>query len=247
MVVLDKWYISYDGAGYVACGIVYGHISPMCHDGAEIHTSLIEEAEYRESEAAFVLHTLNSEYHVNICDMHCECYDPMRSLWLFERFAQYHGLENSMERVVSRYREISREISGMKKALYGKLRDNSLYLEFTDRHDFYFERGLYRGSDGESEFFGRITDFDYDFTTLAASLNYVVEFIPYKHGNIQFISHSEHSMPGEFLGMICNSGADSLNIRFSWGGMVIIAPGTEMEIYEGMGAPLPLPSREQDN
>ena len=247
MIVLDKWYISYDGSGYVACGIVYGHISPLCTDGTEIHTSLIEEAEYSADEEEFILHTLNSEYHVKIIDMYCECYDPMRSMWLFEKFAEYHGIEEAMEQVAAHYRKLSSELTDMKKELYDRLSDNSLYIEFTDQHDFYFECGLYRGTDGATEFFGRITDFDYDFTTLVASLNYVVEFIPYKYGNIQFISHSAHSMPGEFLGIICNSGVNSLNIRFSWGGMVIVAPGTELEVYNGMGAPLPLPSREQDN
>lgn len=246
MIVLDKWYISYDGAGYVACGIVYGHMSPLCPDGAEIHTSMIDDVKFSRDEMAFVLHTLNSEYQVKISDMDCECYDPLRSMCLFGKFAEYHGIEDSVKYVARRYADIHSSVESLKEELYGRLRDNSLYIEFTDSHDFYFEVGLYRGTNGVSEFFGRLTDFDYDMATLVASLNYVVEFVPYKQGNIQFLSHSAGALPGEFLGIIRNSGTNALNIRFSWGGMVIVAPGTELEVYEGMGAPLPLTCREQD-
>ncbi len=246
MIVLDKWYICYDGAGYVACGIVYGHMSPLCPDGSDIHTSLIEEVEFSREEGAFVLHTLNSEYLVKISDMDCECYDPLRSMCVFGKFAEEHDIEDSMELVARRYGEVAAEVAGFKRELTEKLPDRSLFIEFTDSLDFYFEAGMYRGENGASEFFGRLTDFDYDFTTLVASVNYLVEFVPYKHGNIQFLSHSSYMLPGEFLGIIRNSGMNALNIRFSWGGLVIVAPGTELEVYEGMGAPLPLTCREQD-
>ena len=80
MITLDKWFVSYDGIGYTANGIVYGHTSPRCLDGTEIHTSLIESAEVDDNE--ITLFTLNSEYHVSIDEMDCDCYDPWRSLRL---------------------------------------------------------------------------------------------------------------------------------------------------------------------
>ena len=73
MITLEKWYVVYDGIGYTANGIVYGHTSPHCPDGTEIHTSLIEGAEISDGE--LILSTLNSEYHVTIDEMDCECFD----------------------------------------------------------------------------------------------------------------------------------------------------------------------------
>ena len=47
MKTLYKWYLTNEGiVGYMAHGVVYGHSSPYCADGSEIHTSLIESAEY---------------------------------------------------------------------------------------------------------------------------------------------------------------------------------------------------------
>ena len=71
MKTLYKWYLTNEGiVGYMAHGVVYGHSSPYCADGSEIHTSLIESAEYDGE--TITLYTLNSEYRLSISEMDWE-------------------------------------------------------------------------------------------------------------------------------------------------------------------------------
>ena len=61
------------------------------------------------------------------------------------------------------------------------------------------------------------------------------------------ISHSGAALPDkEFLGIIRNSCRNSLNIRFSWGKTVILAPDTEIVVSDGMGLAIPLTDTSQD-
>ena len=245
MITLEKWYVVYDGIGYTANGIVYGHTSPHCPDGTEIHTSLIEGAEISDGE--LILSTLNSEYHVTIDEMDRECFDPWRSLRMFEKFANKFGIEECLSDVRKKYLELEKEQLDMRAEISSKIKDNSLYLEFSDDQEFYFNRGLFRSSGGTVEFIPRISDFDTEHGKLIAVINHIVEYCPYNGGNIEFLWHSETSLSnGEYLGVICNSGKTALNIRFSWGKTVIVSPGSELEITSGMGVFLPLTSNEQD-
>lgn len=245
MITLDKWFISYDGIGYTANGIVYGHTSPRCLDGTEIHTSLIESAEAEDGE--IVLFTLNSEYHVSIDEMDCDCFDPWRSMRLFERFAHKFGIESCLQEVREQYLLLEKQIIQLKQDISARLPDNAIYLELSDEYEFYFKLGLFKSEAGTTEFYPRITDFDTDGGKLVAIINYAVEYYPYNGGNIEFVSHSELTLPnGERLGVIRNSGSSALNIRFSWGNTVIVAPDSELDIIYGMGGQLPLTSTTQD-
>ena len=245
MITLDKWFISYDGIGYTANGIVYGHSSPRCLDGTDIHTSLIESAEVRDDE--IILFTLNSEYHVFISEMDCDGFEPWRTLRLFERFARNYGIEECLPDVKHRFLELEGELLQLRRDISEKLPDNSLYLELSGDCEFYFRLGMYKSSAGTEEFYPRITDFDTEKGRLIAIINYAVEFYPYEGGNIEFRCHSETSMPDKsHLGIIRNSGSTSLNIKFSWGNTVILAPDSELQIIYGMGGPLPLTSTSQN-
>ncbi|MGN1341481.1 MAG: hypothetical protein ACI4WS_14400 [Oscillospiraceae bacterium] len=245
MITLENWFVSYDGIGYTANGVVYGHSSPHCLDGTEIHTSLIESAEVQENE--IILFTLNSEYHVFIDEMDCDCFDPWRSLRIFERFARHYDIEECLPVVRERFLTIEKELLQLKQDIYARLPDNALYLELSDDCEFYFRLGMFKSAAGTEEFLPRITDFDTEKGKLIAIINYAVEYYPYNGGNIEFISHSETTMPdGEHLGIIRNSGSSALNIKFSWGNTVILAPDSELEIICGMGGPLPLTCTTQD-
>lgn len=245
MITLEKWFVTYDGIGYTAHGIVYGHSSLRCPDGAEIHTSLIESAEAADGE--IILFTLNSEYHVSIDEMDCECFDPWRSLRVFERFSEKFGITECMDEVRKRYAVLEKEQLELCRSISSRLPDNSLYLELSDDFDFYFKLGLFKSEAGTTEFISRISDFDTDKGRLIAIINYIVEYHPYNGGNIEFISHSSSSLCcGERLGIIRNSGSNALNIKFSWGKTVILAPDSELEITSGMGGLLPLTSTEQN-
>ncbi len=245
MITLEDWFISYDGIGFTANGIVYGHTSPRCLDGTEIHTSLIESAEVREDE--ILLFTLNSEYHVYIDEMNCDCLDPWRSLRVFERFARRYEIEECLPEVRERYLALEKEILRLKSDISSRLPDNSLYLELTDECEFYYRLGLFKSAAGTVEFLPRITDFDSEKGKLIAIVNYAVEYYPYNGGNIEFICHSSASMPeGAHLGIIRNSGETALNIKFSWGNTVILAPDSELEIIHGMGGALPLTCTTQN-
>lgn len=245
MITLENWYLSYNGIGYVAHGVVYGHTSPHCPDGAEIHTSLIESAEYADGE--MILYTLNSEYHLPVDDIGCEYYDPWRSLRVFERFAEKFGLLGSLGDIRAGYAELEKHLLLERDELCGSLHDNSLFLEFSDDCEFYFRRGLFKSSSGTVEFIPHISDFDTDSGKLVVILNYIVDYYPYNGGNIEFIRRSGSSLPdGAHLGIIRNSGSTALNIRFSWGKTVIVSPDSEIEVSEGMGIDLPLTSSEQD-
>lgn len=245
MITLDKWFISYDGIGYTANGIVYGHTSPRCLDGTEIHTSLIESAEVDDNE--ITLFTLNSEYHVFIDEMDCDCYDPWRSLRLFERFARNFSIESCIPEVREHYLSLEKMLLQMKRDISSRLPENSIYLEFSDECEFYFKLGLFKSAAGTTEFLPRITDFDTDSGKLIAIINYAVEYYPYNGGNIEFLSHSSATLPdGAQLGIIRNSGSTALNIKFSWGNTVIAAPDSELHIISGMGGQLPLTCTTQD-
>lgn len=245
MITLENWFISYDGIGYTANGVVYGHTSPRCLDGTEIHTSLIESAEVQEDE--LILFTLNSEYHVCIDEMDSDCFDPWRTLRLFERFARHFGIEECLPEVRERFLTLEKELLQLKRDISARLPDNALYLELSDDCEFYFQLGLFKSAAGTEEFFPRITDFDTERGKLIAIINYAVEYYPYNGGNIEFLSHSEMSLPdGEHLGIIRNSGSSALNIKFSWGNTVILAPDSELEIVTGMGGPLPLTCTTQE-
>lgn len=245
MITLENWFVVYDGIGFTANGIVYGHTSPHCPDGEEIHTSLIESVEVGDGE--LILSTLNSEYHVRIDEMDCECYDLWRSLRTFEIFAERFDITSCLREVRDRYMELEKEQLRQRREIAGKLTDDSFYLELSDKSEFYFKMGLYKSSGGTCEFFPRISDFDTERGKLVAILNYIVKYYPYNDGNIDFIWHSECSLPdGEHLGMIRNSGESALKIRFSWGKTVIVAPESELDISYGMGVVLPLTSSEQN-
>lgn len=245
MITLEKWFVNYDGIGYTAGGIVYGHSSIRCPDGAEIHTSLIESAEVSDGE--IVLFTLNSEYHVSIDDMDCDSFDLWRSLRIFERFAEKFDITECMDEVRRRFAVLEKEHLELRNSIVSRLPDNSLYLELSDEYDFYLKFGIFRSEAGTTEFISRISDFDTNKGKLIAILNYIVEYYPYNGGNIEFISHSASSLcRGELLGIIRNSGSSSMNIKFSWGKTVILAPESELEISVGMGGYLPLTSTEQN-
>lgn len=245
MITLENWFVVYDGIGYTANGIVYGHSSPNCPDGEEIHTSLIESAEINGEE--LILFTLNSEYHVRFDEMDCECFDLWRSLRLFERFAQKFGITECLDKVRERFIALEKRQLEIRSDISGRLKDNSLYLEFSDDCEFYFRMGMFKSAGGTCEFIPRISDFDTDKGKLMVSLNYIVEYYPYNDGNIDFIRHSGLSLPdSEHLGIIRNSGSTALNIRFSWGKTVIVAPDSELDISAGMGGLLPLTSSEQN-
>lgn len=244
MITLEKWYVTYDGIGYVANGIVYGHSSSRCPDGTEIHTSLIESAETGDGE--LILFTLNSEYHVRLDEISCECFDPWRSLRIFERFAVQYEVSECLPQVRERFLGMEKELLQLKQDICARLPDNSLYLEFDGDCEFYFKLGLFKSEAGTAEFFPRISDFDTDNGKLTAIINYAVEYYPYNGGNIEFLRHSAASMPdGEHLGIIRNSGSTALNIKFSWGKTVILAPDSELEIISGMGGNLPLTDSTQ--
>ena len=245
MITLEKWFVSYDGIGYTAHGVVFGHSSPRCIDGTEIHTSLIESAEVQQDE--IILFTMNSEYHVYIDEMDCDCFDPWRTLRLFERFARQYGIEECLPEVRERFLTLEKELLQLKRDISARLPDNALYLELSDDFEFYFRLGLYISAAGTEEFISRITDFDTEKGRLIAIINYAVEYYPYNGGNIEFRCHSETSLTdGTHLGLIRNSGNSALNIRFSWGNTVILAPDSELEIISGMGGPLPLTCTPQD-
>lgn len=245
MITLENWFLSYNGIGYVAHGVVYGHTSPHCPDGAEIHTSLIESAEYSDGE--IILSTLNSEYHVLVDEIGCEYYDPWRSLRVFERFAEKYELSECLNEIRGKYTELEKQILTERDELSARLQENSLFLELSDDCEFYFRRGLFKSSAGTIEFIPHISDFDTDSGKLVVILNYIVDYYPYNGGNIEFIRHSASSLPDEaHLGIIRNSGSTALNIRFSWGKTVIVSPDSEIEVSSGMGIDLPLTSSEQD-
>lgn len=245
MITLENWFVSYDGIGYTANGIVYGHSSSRCPDGAEIHTSLIESAEYGDGE--IILFTLNSEYHIRIDEMDCDCFDPWRSFRIFERFAQRFEITECLDEARKRFVELEKEQLDVRNSICGRLPDNALYIELSDEYDFYFKLGMFKSEAGTVEFIPRISDFDTDKGKLIAIINYIVEYYPYNGGNIEFISHSDSTLScGERLGIIRNSGSTALNIKFSWGKTVILSPESELEISVGMGGLLPLTSNEQD-
>lgn len=245
MITLDNWYIAYSClGGYMANGIVYGHTSRHCPDGSQIHTSLIESAEFTGNE--LLIYTCNSEYHLSLDEMSCECFEPMRSLRVFERFAMSFDLSDLLDSVRERFFDMNRELMQLQQQIYDRLPDNSLYIELSDSEQFYFHLGLYRGEGGFREFIPGISDFDHDNGKTSASLNYLVEYRPYIGGNIEFIRHSAQSLPdSQTLGVIRNVGEKALNIRFSWGKTVIAAPDSEISVISGMGADIPLTDTSQ--
>ena len=90
----------------------------------EIYISLIESAEVQDDE--IILFTLNSEYHVFIDEMDCECFDPWRTLRLFERFARQFGIEECLPQVQERFMNLEKDILQMKRDNTARLPDNSL-------------------------------------------------------------------------------------------------------------------------
>lgn len=245
MITLEKWFISYSGiGGYLANGIVYGHTSPYCPDGEQIHTSIIESVEVNGDE--ILLYTRNSEYHLPFDEISCDCYAPMSSMRVFERFALEFGLSDVLGRVRERYLDMDRELMRFQQEIYDKLPDNSLYLELSDREHYYFNLGLYRGEGGHREFITCISDYYSEMGRNTASLDDLVEFCPYIGGNIKFIRHSIESLTdNEMLGVIRNVGEKALNIRFSWGKTVIAAPDSEVTVISGMGVDIPLTETKQ--
>lgn len=239
MIILEKWFITYNGMGYNAIGVVYGHTSPNCTDGTEIHTSLIESAE--EEEDGLILRTLNSEYHVSYDEMDCEYLDPLRSLRIFERFWAKHGSGGIPAEVVARYSDMDTELFAERRSIEERLPEGALFLELHDEYEFYFRQAVYKSAGGATVHIPRLHDLDTHKGNFVAVVGYIVSFIPYDDGNIEFLSRSALSFkdPG-MLGIIRNSGSGALNIRFSWGRTVIIAPDSEIEVSEGMGGFLPL-------
>ena len=177
-----------------------------------------------------------------------ECFDALRSLHIFERFAREYGLMRCLPLVADHYRQLDGYLRSTRAEIHSRLKNGSLYIEFSDENKCYYNMGVYRTKSGEMEFFPRVTDFFIDKNEkLVGSLNYIVEFNPYNNRNIGFISHSGAALPDkEFLGIIRNSCRNSLNIRFSWGKTVILAPDTEIVVSDGMGLAIPLTDTSQD-
>ena len=170
MITLENWFVVYDGIGYTANGIVYGHSSPYCPDGEEIHTSLIESAETADEE--LILYTLNSEYHVRYDEMDCECYDLWRSLRIFERFAHKFGIDGCLDRVRERFAKLEKQQLELREEISSRMGSNSLYLDLSDNCEFYFRMGMFKSAGGTCEFIPRISDFDTGKGKLVGSLDY---------------------------------------------------------------------------
>ena len=246
MKTLYKWYLTYEcRIGYWAHGVVYGHSSPLCMDGSKIQTTLIESAEYDGETIS--LFTQNSEYRLSISEMDCECFDALRSLHTFERFAREYGLMRCLPQVREHYHALDSYLHSMQYEIHSRLRNGSVYIEFSDEKRYYFKMGVYRTTTGEMSFYPRVTDFFVDKNEKrVGSLDYFIDFRPYNGGNIEFISHSDTALPDkEFLGIIRNSSDRSLNIRFSWGKTIMLAPDTEITVSEGMGLGIPLTDTSQ--
>lgn len=248
MKTLYKWHLTHIGfRQYMAHGVVYGHSSPNCADGSEIHTSLIESAEYDGETIA--LFTMNSEYRLSIAEMDCENYDAMRSLRIFERFAREFGLMMCLPQVTSHYMELDRYLSETRAEIHSRLKDGSLYLELTDGNPAYYGMAVYRNSGGNPEFMPIMSDCYIDSKgKFTITVNYIADYRPYSDGNIEFTARSKSALPDkEFLGIIKNNSCRTLNIRFSWGKTVILAPECEIVVSEGIGLAIPLTSTEPND
>jgi len=165
-----------------------------------------------------------------------------------DNIAREYGLMRCLPLVADHYHQLDGYLRSTRAEIHSRLKNSSLYIEFSDENKCYYNMGIYRTKSGEMEFFPRVTDFFIDKNEkLVGSLNYIVEFNPYNNRNIGFISHSGAALPDkEFLGIIRNSCRNSLNIRFSWGKTVILAPDTEIVVSDGMGLAIPLTDTSQD-
>ncbi len=246
MKTLYKWFLTRELGGYIANGVVYGHSSPNCADGSMIHTSLIQSAEY-DGERIH-LYTFNSDYSLSIGDLDCECFDALRSLRLFERFSREFGLMQCFPQVRDHYIELDGWINDSNNEINGRLHNGSFYIELFDEYEFYFHKGVYRDLSGKMIFYPSVTEYMVDSRgRMTATFDYILEYVPYRGRNIEFVAYSKHALPDSgFLGIIKNSGSTDLNIRFTWGKTVILAPGSEIEVSEGMGLALPLTCTTQD-
>ena len=123
------------------------------------------------------------------------------------------------------------ELFAERRSIEERLPEGALFLELHDEYEFYFRQAVYKSAGGATVHIPRLHDLDTHKGNFVAVVGYIVSFIPYDDGNIEFLSRSALSF---------NSGSGALNIRFSWGRTVIIAPDSEIEVSEGMGGFLPL-------
>lgn len=242
MITLRKWHITGIGSSYYAKGIVFGHDSFRCPDGAYIHTSEIKSAEF---DGDILIHTKNSTYLLSIDEMNCEKENVHKALGLFEYFARDMDIDECLPQIKLRCEELEKNNADFHSRISRKLPENALYLEFSDS-GVYLSMGIFKNSMGKTEIINDIRGVRTNGGKLSVNVDYLAEFIPYKNHNIEFIAHSELNLNKEILGIIKNVGENSLNIKFSWGKTVILSPDCEIEVYSGMGAYIPLSSREQE-
>ena len=64
--------------------------------------------------------------------------------------------------VADHYRQLDGYLRSTRAEIHSRLKNGSLYIEFSDENKCYYNMGVYRTKSGEMEFFPRVTDFFID-------------------------------------------------------------------------------------
>lgn len=218
MVELKNWHISKTIKSFVANGIVYGHSSPKCCDGTDIHTSIIISA--KMDEAGIILQTRNNEYILKK-----ECIDFCCPTDILNDFVKEYFKDNAdfVQAELQKWID-ERKAKLMEKG--GLLSSNTLYLELAA--DIYncFNSGLFMNESGElliEQAYDHIGMFK-DSTILS-------------HSNVRWFTNSDgvefyntlYDSERKAFGYIRNVGSEPLAVSFTWGETVTIQPD---ELYE---------------
>lgn len=238
MTTLKSWEIVRYGDEYLLAGVVYGHYSRYCFDGRTIRTSIIESVEIAEDE--MIIWTQNTEYHL--------LYEEFNNSLEYEQdevfmsFVDQYCGESSDEL----FKHIAKAKTDKEKFYLevadNKLANNTLYLEVSRNSLYKYRFAVYKNSEGKSVFAHRISNTGGEIIITDAAgeciVGYEEDYEYIKFHNTLFAAIPDEKLynpDGTELGYIKNVGTDFINVYFSWGKRIEIAPDMEFKVVYGMG------------
>lgn len=249
MPLLSEWYFATvsnlpeDSQTFLAWGNVKGH--EKLPDGMFIHTSMIKNVSLVGD--VLIVDTANTEYTCALQDFRLSTDSPAYEKMLAnicDKFSIPDILPKMQESVRGRLAEINAYKQEIKDDMY----NDTIYLEFSDDHNYLYNFGIYKSQDGETYDLNKTVAADTfrDTVTLNIKRTYhplppnnlepktediAVHYSPFKGNIIEFYSvHPSSLKGGQYFGKIKNSGKLPLTVIFSWGLTAVIPPDSSINV-----------------
>ncbi len=221
-------------------------LSPRCADGTSIHTSRIRNIVLSDEDTLEV-HTRNTVYHVKLNEYGTLAdIDNERSGLSRDKTSAALESFNIPEEIYARMAEFFKERLNQRCAdivsYRSKLAIGEIYLALSANTDYYFDFGMIKQSE-ETVFLHKHVHvgMHQDSVLLMNKYDIATSYFPYKENNLEFYKslfrESEDISRGTRLGYLRNTGTMPLNIRFTWGKCITLAPDEEIEVcYQETGS-----------